>query len=181
MLICNNPNENISRWKLRLGGFWLWGSTLFGTGPKSIWCIIKPPTLIEYSKTWTNRWWNKKIWFQLCHFGAAVEGEAVIMHIFLDKFLEIINVPTRSHTASHIPFDDILYDDFNSKDCTTEERNPKRSITWLFHNLNWNCWKSRCIIISVSSCWPLKPLILNQVFIKVILASWAADTHCCLD
>lgn len=58
---------------------------------------------------------------------------------------------------------------------------PWRSMTWPLHYQNWDCWKGKSMINSVSSLWTPKPVILSQIFMKATMNSGTADIRWYLD
>lgn len=48
---------------------------------------------------------------------------------------------------------------------------------WVFHFLLWNFWESRSMFNSVSSSWPMKPVILTQTSVKATMDSCNTDSH----
>lgn len=164
MFPCNDPNRGWKRKYDYVSSFFIvWD-----------WLIRYPMSLQYYYtyrklKTFSNKWKNLYVCVRPCLLGAATKREGGVEYRFSDNSFENINVPKWSHAASYTRSDNNLNNDFNTNDWIIEDNDPRCSMVFLLHYLQWNYWKGKNMISSVNSSHSVKPAILIQVSMKATM------------
>lgn len=125
MLTPNHPNGRLMRWRLPLSEFENEVLYLPGLAHQVLNALSRMPHSLNTHDFQATDDSYPTFWVQLGRFGAAAKGERGSRNHILDDSFDTINAPTRSHTATHTPANDIPDNKFNANDWVIEDREPQ--------------------------------------------------------